>query len=86
MPASTEVGKKLLISAIFHDFRGFETQAEVSEAEKGWAMGRPTCRDAAWRRGRTTRSRGKTSENEKVSHSRIKKNSFLRWLLLVQRL
>lgn len=73
MAALTEVGKKLSISAIFHDFQGFETQSEVSEAEKGWATGRPTCRDAAWRRGRTTRSRDKTSGNEKVSHSRIKK-------------
>lgn len=47
MPALTGVGKKLLISAIIHDFRGFEAQAEVSEAEKGWAKGRTMCIDAA---------------------------------------
>lgn len=47
MAASPGVGKKLLIAAILHDFRGFETQAEVSKSEKGWAMGRTTARGAA---------------------------------------
>lgn len=41
MAALTEIGKKLLISAIFHDFQGFETRSEVSEAEKERLWGDP---------------------------------------------